>query len=197
MCPHLLSPSASPAPGVSHLPSSPARTGGRGPCQPPGSRAPEGSRRAPGGNKQVSVSEGHLQAWGPAAARSRWGHWERSGPPSEVPSRLGFTLHPETSPVSRTPPPPFARRGARRVPPTSPADASTQQPGAPSQAPGLPWGVSGTPPHQQPGHGPRSLPHRRPPPATQEQTPQVPLQVSPVLRLGVGAAGSARGRLRK
>lgn len=106
MCPHLLSPSASPAPGVSHLPSSPARTGGRGPCQPPGSRAPEGSRRAPGGNKQVSVSEGHLQAWGPAAARSRWGHWERSGPPSEVPSRLGFTLHPETSPVSRTPPPP-------------------------------------------------------------------------------------------
>lgn len=56
-----LSPSASPAPGASHPPSSPALTGGWGPWQPPGPRPQEGSwRRAPGENTSRSAPGGHL-----------------------------------------------------------------------------------------------------------------------------------------
>lgn len=56
-----LSPSASPARGASHPPSSPALTGGWGPWQPPGPRPPEGSwRRAPGENTSRSAPGGQL-----------------------------------------------------------------------------------------------------------------------------------------
>lgn len=201
--PRRLSPSASPAPGVSHLPSSPALTSGRGPWQPPGSRTPEGSRRAPGEtSRPASVkapprphsapgtgtrsSRVQMATLGTLGAPERGSRQDRIHPPPRDLSQVPRTTAPLCLPrcSANSPQKPYRRQ--------HPAAR------APSQALGLPWGVSGTPlAPKQPGSGPRSLPHRRPRPASREQAPQEPLQVASILPLGEGAAGSGRGRLRK
>lgn len=134
--PRALSPSASPAPRVSHLPSSPALTGGWGPWPPPGSRAPKGRRRAPGENKQAGVREA-----------PQTGRTSSNG-------TLTGTLE----------------AGAPQ------ARSSTLPPGAPSQAPGRPWGVSGTPP------------------AASAWTTLPAPQASPTRAAGAGTARTSAGR---
>lgn len=143
--PRRLSPSASPAPGVSHLPSSPALTSGRGPWQPPGSRTPEGSRRAPGETSRPASVKGpprphSAPGMGTSSSRVQMGTLgRRSRPPSEVPGRTGFTLQPATFLKSPGPPPRSACRGAQQIPPKSPADANTPQPALPPRL----WGCPG------------------------------------------------------
>ena len=134
-CP--LSPSASPALRVSHLPSSPAPTGGWGPWQPPGSRAPKGAGVHLAKTSR-SASGGHLSSPKRPRAADQATVCPRSGP-KRGPRQDRLPRQPiDLSKVSRGARP--APSGVQRSTPKCPVHANTCQHRAPFQVPGRPWG---------------------------------------------------------